>query len=337
MGLPRERNELGQFTSTRRHAPGTVAPAGTQDSVEDDRRQEDPPVQLAGSAIAENDGSLNGSSSTSPLRKDPPVLPPTINTGLENDPKISFSSSSGWMSPIGSSIGFRKYSESLDHPELEKIVGDAVSRAMNSLVSTLGLNGGREHSATQPRAERQNLPRIRSVSADGDYQQVRLETGRKSGANRRQRDENLGADEATDYYDSELSDSDAELPPLAPRLTRKKVMSAPASTKIAAPAAPIPYAINEDVDITDADKVSKAWKSSGQFPKIDPFLGDTDPRGIRQFYSLVTTTKSYRFANAAEQYFFVYRCLDGKPSRLVDKHMKHYHISQTFSGLLKEM
>ncbi|KAF4654784.1 hypothetical protein FOL47_009780 [Perkinsus chesapeaki] len=114
-------------------------------------------------------------------------------------------------------------------------------------------------------------------------------------------------------------------------------MSAPFSAKNAAPPAPIPYAINENVDIKDADKVSKAWKSSDLFPKIDPFLGDTDPRGIRQFYSLVTTTQSYRFANAAEQYFFVYRCLDGEPSRLVDKHMKHYHISQTFSGLLKEM
>ncbi|KAF4646926.1 hypothetical protein FOL46_004912, partial [Perkinsus olseni] len=93
---------------------------------------------------------------------------------------------------------------------------------------------------------------------------VRFETGRKPGANRGERDENLGQDAATDYYDSELDDSDedVDLPSPAPRLTRKRVTPSSFPAKATAALAPASYAINEDIDITDANKVAKAWKSS---------------------------------------------------------------------------
>ncbi|KAF4711493.1 hypothetical protein FOZ63_009882 [Perkinsus olseni] len=142
----------------------------------------------AGRAGMENGGLLDGPTSTSPSFTNRPVLPPTIKSGLGNDPKTTAHSSPGWYSPSGSPLGLRNYSGPLDRPELEKIVGDA----------------------------------------------VRFETGRKPGANRGERDENLGQDAATDYYD----------------------------TKATAALAPASYAINEDIDITDANKVAKAWKSS---------------------------------------------------------------------------
>ncbi|KAF4752544.1 hypothetical protein FOZ62_006045, partial [Perkinsus olseni] len=94
---------------------------------------------------------------------------------------------------------------------------------------------------------------------------------------------------------------------------------------------------SEDILLGDAEKVAKAWKSSTQFPKIKLFLGDTDDRSIRQFYSLITTSQAYRFSNTAERYFYVYRLLDGKPARLVDKHMKHFRDARSFDDLLREL
>ncbi|EER04230.1 hypothetical protein Pmar_PMAR016848 [Perkinsus marinus ATCC 50983] len=80
-------------------------------------------------------------------------------------------------------------------------------------------------------------------------------------------------------------------------MTVKEKRRLPEQTELGGP--------NQDIALGDAVKVARAWKSSSQYPKIELFRGDTDAR-------------------------------DGKPARVVDKHMKHFRDACSFGDLLKE-
>lgn len=165
------------------------------------------------------------------------------------------------------------------------------------------------------------VDRIGANVRPSEYQQVRRPT--ESSIGRCPRSEDDEDSQKTAAYDGE---GEVSLPSIAPKLTSRRRL--PEQTELGGP--------NQDIALGDAVKVARAWKSSSQYPKIELFRGDTDARGIRQFFSLVSTTQAYRFANTAEQYFYAYRLLDGKPARVVDKHMKHFRDACSFGDLLKE-